>query len=186
MGHAGRRERGGQVHKTGRLQLKGGRRLALQKGRQGAAQGRKASGTVEILARRAVVLPKNSCKMTLLLCLDATMRSAPADSANWLMASPTADRLSSSQRMMSTCSMTRHCSKMLYCIPVCPATLFIKGPIYSLPNRGAPHPGILDTCPLTYGQQLVFQKGCCASHLQKTGMNMGCVLDGATEPALPS
>ena len=60
------------------------------------------SGMAELLARHAVVLPKNSCDMVLLLCLDATMRSAPADSAKRLMAAPIADRLSSSQPMTCT------------------------------------------------------------------------------------
>ena len=64
------------------------------------------SGTAELLARRAVVLPRNSCDMLLLLCLEATMTSAPADSAKRLMAVPIADRLSSSQPMTCTYNTT--------------------------------------------------------------------------------
>lgn len=49
-----------------------------------------------------MVLPKNSCDRVLLLCLDATMTSAPEDPAKRLMAPPIADRLSSSQPMTCT------------------------------------------------------------------------------------
>ena len=60
-----------------------------------------------------------------------------------------------------------------------------KGQLCSQPCTSAPHPGVLDASPFTYGHQLLSQKGCRALHLHKAGTHLGCVLGVAAKPALP-